>query len=1286
MLGTDAVTDWELGDSQVRGVGGRGDRWTARRFWVVTGLCTLMTFAIFARDASAESSFCPAGSAAGQCAGPVGVAADTSTGNAYVADKGNNRIDVFSASGGFQFAFGWGVDTGALALEKCTTASGCQKGLAGSGAGQLDRPVSIAIDNAKDFVYVTDRGNNRVQKFNLAGDFVAEFTTTGECTIGAGDPVAVGPAAFFYVAHEGKVGKFSETGSCEAATKLVDPPLSLHNLAVDSTGNFYATIGGAGESLRKFSPTGSELCAPEPGREATAIAVDAADNVFVGRAVKAVNRPKVLKHIVKYNSSCAIVRRFGYEKLDAPTLGLAAYESAGGDVFATQEFAAATEGLVRYIEEPAAGPIVPPGSAEVINLSNTKATLRAEINPENKETSYHFEYLTEAEWESQGNSFTGPSTRSTPTQTLTPTDFELHSAQALAGCTDPVAEASSGTCLVPNTKYRWRIVATNADGSGIGTVEGAPFETKQPVEITDTYSTEVGTATATLNASVDPLGIPTTGYFEYVDDARYQNSGFAEAQRAPGSGELDFGASEGEVLRSVAISGLVPGTTYHYRISVTDPLLAPSRVDGPTKTFRTFAIPTGEVCPNQVFRTATSELLGDCRAYEMVSPLDKGNGDAIPLKEGTTNEPAVLQQSAISGDKMAYGSYRAFGDAVSAPFTSQYVAERGSEGWQSHTITGPRGHLNAAATGTLDTELRALTPDLCEAWLQAAAEPPLAPGAVPGYFNLYRRHDGGSCGSAGYEALITEPPAHKAPRTDLELEVQGISADGSVSVFTANDNYPSTSAPANATGKMQLFQHAAGGLSYVCVLPNGTPFTGACSAGTQFLTAITGAGRNRDASVNNAISADGQRVFWTAYSEGGAGPGQIFVRIGGTETIAVSKGGEDLSGTTSSIYLTAADDGSKAIYLTGSDLYEFDVATKATTLIAHKAAGIMGASEDASRIYLVSEEVLSGTNGEGKAPAAGSPNLYLMEGGAFTFVCTLAVPDATLLPKKGELSVVSALPVLHAARVSTDGSRAVFTSFANPTGYENIDAKNGKTDAEVYRYDATASKLLCVSCNPSKARPVGLDAGAKVQGFKYWAGGVIPGGENLLYASRALSDDGRRVFFESADALSPRDTNGASDVYEWEEPGAGRCTISAPSYSTDNGGCVELISGGTSLRSSEFDDASPSGDDVFFSTLQGLVPQDFGLVDVYDARVNGGFPVPPSAPVECEGEACQHPSPPPGLLGPASSDGSGSGNVTGPAKKCPKGKVRKKGRCIKKHRHHKKHHHRRAQKSGRAGR
>jgi hypothetical protein len=101
------------------------------------------------------------GGGAGELYAPNGVAVDAS-GNVFVADSGNERIDEFSAAGTFTRAWGWGVADGQSQLETCTTS--CEVGIEGGGAGQLAVPYGPVVDGAGD-VFVADYYVNRVDEF-----------------------------------------------------------------------------------------------------------------------------------------------------------------------------------------------------------------------------------------------------------------------------------------------------------------------------------------------------------------------------------------------------------------------------------------------------------------------------------------------------------------------------------------------------------------------------------------------------------------------------------------------------------------------------------------------------------------------------------------------------------------------------------------------------------------------------------------------------------------------------------------------------------------------------------------------------------------------------------------------------------------------------------------------------------------------------------------------------------------------------------------------------------------
>jgi sugar lactone lactonase YvrE len=114
-------------------------------------------------------------------------------GRLVVADYSSYRYTRFLAYGGsgnvqFDRTWGWGVSTGAAALETCTVSANCQVGTASAAAG-ASTPWGLAID-ANGLIWATDYGNNRVVQFSIDGAGNAVW----EQAFGAG--VATGANAF----------------------------------------------------------------------------------------------------------------------------------------------------------------------------------------------------------------------------------------------------------------------------------------------------------------------------------------------------------------------------------------------------------------------------------------------------------------------------------------------------------------------------------------------------------------------------------------------------------------------------------------------------------------------------------------------------------------------------------------------------------------------------------------------------------------------------------------------------------------------------------------------------------------------------------------------------------------------------------------------------------------------------------------------------------------------------------------------------------------------------------
>ena len=352
---------------------------------------------------------------------------------------------------------------------------------------------------------------------------------------------------------------------------------------------------------------------------------------------------------------------------------------------------------------------------------------------------------------------------------------------------------------------------------------------------------------------------------------------------------------------------------------------------------------------------------------------------------------------------------------------------------------------------------------------------------------------------------------------------------------------------------------------------------------------------------------------------------------------------------------------------------------------------VVGASEDGSSVYFVANGVLSGTeaNERGEKAQSGQPNLYRRHDGVTSFIVTLTAGDSP----DWAVSLAE-----FAARVSPDGRWLAFMSQRSLTGYDNRDASSGKPDEEVYLYDANPDpgqrSLVCASCNPTGGRPHGIEyehmaygiaGGNRVWEKNTWLAANIPGWtpykvDGALYQSRYLSDSGR-LFFNSSDALVPSDTNKTEDVYQYEPPGTGDCTEADGTFSVVSGGCVGLISSGSSPVESGFLDASENGNDVFFLTQAELVPGDVDTsYDVYDAHACSASspcpPPPPPPPPACQGDACQSPVEAPNDPTPGSLTFQGPGNpvpgvalstkkTTKNTVKCKRPKQLSHGRCVK---------------------
>ncbi len=607
---------------------------------------------------------------------------------------------------------------------------------------------------------------------------------------------------------------------------------------------------------------------------------------------------------------------------------------------------------------------------------------------------------------------------------------------------------------------------------------------------------------------------------------------------------------------------------------------------------------SADSCPNEVLRQEQGFTeLPNCRAYEKVSPADKGQGDIVG--DGETNIASP------SGDAITMSSRTPFGDTIASGVSgqTQYVARRTADAWVTHAVT-PRSRAEAYQTFFVPTLLQTYSDDLRTVIVWGYDLPDVS-GDVPLHNNIYVEDTATRSLEAVTGVRNGLPSSYPPFFVFLDLQnnaIWGVSADARHLAFVSQAAY----LPGAVSGVPNAYQWDNGVLSLAGILPNGS---------------IPPGGSDIEPSLyRQSMSADGSRLLFTA-SDGGNR--QLYMRINGTRTVQISeteirRGDPGYNPDPGAVTLKAMTaDGRNVLFTTntplrsedrsgGETLYRWtDSADPARddnlTVIAPGGGEVPGVSNDAQRIYY----------------QTGGNELGVWDHGT-TQLISAQVPISSLDGQR--LGVTAQRPGL--GRVTPDGRYFAFsTSFSDagigPTG----DVTNGHF--EMYFYDLAARTLRCISC-PSGGATSDVTVGPRVTDGtpSYAPPGVRP---------RFLSDSGH-VFFSSAEALVPQDRNGVYDTYDYDP-------------ATDS---LSLISSGKGSNPATFTDASASGDDVFFVTRQSLVGSDHdNLVDLYDARAGGGFPEeqePSSSP--CLDEVCQgFPSSAPIFQTPTSVSLTSPGNV-----------------------------------------
>jgi DNA-binding beta-propeller fold protein YncE len=1126
----------------------------------------------------------------------------------------------------------------------------------GSGNGQFEGPEGVAVNESTGRVYIADRANNRVEYFSSTGVYEGQFNGSGTLP---GEGIAAG---------YGKQPGEEETG------QFSDPQeIAVDNSQGPSTGDVYVTDSGhnvvdkftaSGEYIGQLAGTPNTVFWGGPKEtDAVSMAVDSTGQLWIAFPSLKLTPGKPVARF-----SGDVVNSF-IEEWEAPGFGQLkpglAVDSRD-NLYIKGKFAG--EGSFSEI-------------VEEVNSSGRQ--LNGEVGGELAPGWPAVESSSEDVYLGQGDRVSRYTSEDVLLERLG--EGQLDDAAGIA------VDSASGIVYVADFA---------AD-----TVEIYPLESPRAATIETESVGEVTSESARLSGEINPRDVGTAYSFQYgkcSSPAACATSGY-EAMVPGGSLSASFEVS-GVSVNQV---GLLPGTAYHFRLVADNAEFG--EVVGGERVFVTQ-------------RVGGPLVLPDGRMWELVTPVSAHGATFFPISE------TGLKQASGEGSAFAYlASYPTESDPQGFGEVEQAFASRGPDGWSSVNISPPDASPVGIYAG-FGKEYRFFSEDLSSAVVEpigpysklesngVSEASPESTERTP-----YVHHDA-TCEqepSSCYEPLVTgfageadvSPVGTKfggTPGTALgDAQFVGATPDVSHVVLSSSigltEEFP---APEGGLYEWSAASPPADRLRLVSVLP-------ASEGGAAALGPVLG----RRRMVRDAISDDGSRIIFSANA-----PGQQGIPLYLRDTIRHETIRLDLTENGSAppdgaaLFQAASSDGTRIFFtdkvpLTenasaeGYNLYECEIVEveeagekklkcDLTDLTPVPASGQPGAGEDAQvqgallgvseqgedYVYFVANGVQApgGTpgdcNGEGVDSSEGC-SLYVRHAGVTSFIATLSGADS---PDWGDWEGAGSLDKLT-SRVSADGVWLAFMSDSPLTGYDNRDAKSGLPDEEVYLYDAQARRLVCASCNPTGARPDGMEyakltitksglaGGASVWNGSQWLAANVPGWtpyrlEEALYQSRYLSDSGR-LFFNSSDGLVAQDTNGNEDVYEYEPVGAGpedgECSESSSTFSNVSGGCVGLISSGVAFGQSAFLDASVNGSDVFFLTSEKLVSQDIGSgLDIYDAHEctaeSPCVPAPASPSPECvSASACRLAAmAQPSIYGaPSSATFSGAGNVAAPTSK-----------------------------------
>ncbi|HET9152754.1 MAG TPA: hypothetical protein VFN85_01400 [Solirubrobacterales bacterium] len=702
-------------------------------------------------------------------------------------------------------------------------------------------------------------------------------------------------------------------------------------------------------------------------------------------------------------------------------------------------------------------------------------------------------------------------------------------------------------------------------------------------------------------------------------------SGTEPLKGSVGVGTVRDGSLTSPADVSALLTGLSPETEYRYKLVATNGV---GTEESDEQSFRTLAQPQPEgACGNEARRQEQHLFPAECRAFEMVSPTEKSNA---PVAGEGTNVAVALD-----GNRAYFVSRGGFAGTTGSGIQgfSHYLSRRSATGWETQALT-PTPAGAAFQTFGSPTDFALLDENLHGGSLWAL-DLPQRSDDISNALNIYRM-------DFDTKALetVTKSDGMEGPLAFADFSnaigTWGASPDAGVISFRSETKLlPNPEIPdevENGHGTPSTYEWDHGTLRLAGILPDGHVPAGG-STPPVCAECLLGKG------YRATVSRDGSRLLFASPASGNQ---QLYMRINHSKTVWISEPeASGFSGEPEEVLLQwVSPDARKILFTTTSglvnedtdgeaDLYLYSDGPNPTAednlqLITHggesvyerrNMASVLGASDDASRIYYPTQ----------------SGQFMLWEGGAAHQIFLDPLPDRVGGGPANSPGI---------ARVTSDGR--IFAYFA---------------EGQMYVYDAERNTLTCASCAAHGPTVGSVPAEPDVNGAR-------PGYDLSQLRPRFLSADGSKVFFSTTSALVPEDTNGVLDVYVYN-------TVT---------GQRQLLSSGKGDQGEWFVNASPSGNDVFFITNQALIGRDVDvLADLYDARVEGGFPEPPPPPAPCSGDGCRGPlSSGQGASSPATASFSGPGN-----RHHKKGHKHRKRHHRKHHRHHHARHHHHKKGTGR---